>query len=348
MNDTGQSSQAARSPGPSIKYVAHHAGVSVGTVSNVLNTPRRVSERTRERVQTVIKELGYVRSEHARQLRGGRSRLLALLVLDLANPFYVEIARGAETAARAAGLGVMVCSSGRGGTDESHYLDLFAEHRVRGVLVTPAATRTPALGALRRQGIPYVLADCRATGPDTCSVSVDDVTGGEMAGRHLAAAGHRSIAYVRGPAHLRQVADRGTGLLRALAEAGQTDHVTEIPSDTADVSAGRDALARLLGLARRPSAVFCSNDLMALGVLQAAYEAGISVPRDLAIVGYDDIEYAAAAAVPLTSVRQPAYELGSRAVDLLLGEASGSAGGAHTHRNIVLRPELVVRKSTRS
>ncbi|TXS48892.1 LacI family transcriptional regulator [Streptomyces sp. t39] len=333
------------STGPGIKDVAQYADVSVGTVSNVLNHPQRVSERTRERVQHAIRELGYVRSENARQLRGGRSRMLALLVLDLANPFYVEIARGAQEAARAAGLGVMVCSSGPDGADESHYLSLFAEHRVRGVLVTPAATTTPVLGTLRRQGIPYVLVDGAPAATDACSVAVDDIVGGEMAGRHLAAAGHRSIAYVRGDAQLHQVSDRRTGILRALNAAGESAGVTEISSHTSGVAGGRDAFARILGLPDRPTAVFCSNDLIALGVLQAAYEAGISVPGELAIVGYDDIEYAASAAVPLTSVRQPARELGFRAVDLLLNEIDNT-DGTHCHRDVVLLPELVVRKST--
>ncbi|MGW8992761.1 LacI family DNA-binding transcriptional regulator [Streptomyces zhihengii] len=346
MNHTDRTAPSTSgSTGPGIKDVAQHADVSVGTVSNVLNNPHRVSERTRERVQHAIRQLGYVRSENARQLRGGRSRMLALLVLDLTNPFYVEIARGAQEAARAAGLGVMVCSSGPDGADESHYLHLFAEHRVRGVLVTPAAaTTTPVLGTLRRQGIPYVLVDGAPAATDACSVAVDDIAGGEMAGRHLAAAGHRSIAYVRGDARLHQVSDRRTGIFRALNAAGESGHVTEISSHTSGVAGGRDAFARILGLPHRPTAVFCSNDLIALGVLQAAYEAGISVPGELAIVGYDDIEYAASAAVPLTSVRQPARELGLRAVHLLFNEIDSTNG--HCHRDVVLLPELVVRKST--
>lgn len=346
MNHTDRAAPSIPGPaGPGIKDVAQYADVSVGTVSNVLNNPHRVSERTRERVRHAIRELGYVRSENARQLRGGRSRMLALLVLDLANPFYVEIARGAQQAARAAGLGVMVCSSGPDGADESHYLSLFAEHRVRGVLVTPAATTTPVLTTLRRQGIPYVLVDGAPGEADACTVAVDDLAGGESAGRHLAAAGHRSIAYVRGDARLHQVTDRRRGILRALNAAGESGRVTEISSHTSGVAGGRDAFARLLGLPHRPTAVFCSNDLIALGVLQAAYEAGISVPDELAIVGYDDIEYAASAAVPLTSVRQPARELGVRAVDLLVSEID-STDGTHCHEAVLLLPELVVRKST--
>lgn len=327
----------------SIKDVAREAGVSVGTVSNVINRPERVSQAMRRDVRRVISALGYVRSEHARQLRAGRSRLMALLVLDMGNPFFVDIARGAERAARDAGLGVMVCNSGQSPQDEADYLALFAEQRVRGVLVTPADPSGGNLRGFRRHGIPFVLVDRVAGDEDACSVSVDDVAGGALAARHLITAGHRSLAYVSGPGHLTQVRDRHLGAHAALAEAGLLPGaLQEIPAERLDVAAGRDAGARLLGLARRPTGVFCANDLLALGVLQCLYAAGVRVPDDLAIVGYDDIEFAAAATVPLTSVRQPSCTIGARATELLLSEG----GLDHRHEHLVLQPELVVRQST--
>lgn len=328
-----------------IKDVARLAGVSVGTVSNVINRPETVSLETRRRVQAVIDELGYVRSEHARQLRAGRSRIIGLLVLDMGNPFFVDVARGAERTARGAGVGVMVCNSGQSAREESEYLALFAEQRVRGVLVTPADETGQGVESLRRAGIPFVLVDRVGVATDGCSVSVDDVTGGALAARHLVDAGHRSIAYVSGPGHLRQIQDRRAGALDALAESGLgPETLTELPTETLDVAAGRDAGARLLGLPRRPTAVFCANDLLALGVLQSLFAAGLSVPGDMAIVGYDDIEFAAAAAVPLTSVRQPAVAMGTLAAQMLLEETDGHS--AHEHRQVVLQPELVVRRST--
>jgi LacI family transcriptional regulator len=328
-----------------IKDVARHAGVSVGTVSNVINRPDSVAEQTRIRVQATIAELGYVRSEYARQLRAGRSRIMGLLVLDMSNPFFVDIARGAERSARKAGLGVMVCNSNQSAQNEAEYLALFAEQRVRGVLLTPSDDAGQNAENLRRNGIPYVLVDRVGTGDEGCSVSVDDAAGGALAVRHLVDAGHRSIAYVSGPQRLRQIRDRRAGALAALAESGLgPEALTELPTETLDVAAGRDAGARLLGMMRRPTAVFCANDLLALGVLQALFTAGVDVPREMAIVGYDDIEFASAAAVPLTSVRQPAATMGSLAAELLLEEAD--AGGAHEHRQVVLQPELVVRGST--
>ncbi|MBC9714713.1 LacI family DNA-binding transcriptional regulator [Streptomyces sp. TRM66268-LWL] len=329
-----------------IKDIAREAGVSVGTVSNVINRPDAVSAETRNRVREVIERLGYVRSESARQLRAGRSRIMGLLVLDMANPFFVDIARGAERAARDAGLGVMVCNTAQSTQQEAEYLSLFAEQRVRGVLVTPADTTGRTIATLRRHGTPFVLVDRVADGVEECSVSVDAVVGGALAMRHLIEQGHRSVAYVGGPPGLQQVADRRTGALKALADAGlPPDVLRELPTERLDVAAGRDAGARLLGLADRPTAVFCANDLLALGVLQALFAAGVRVPQDVAIVGYDDIDFAAAAAVPLTSVRQPAVTVGELAAQLLI-EETDAEDGEHEHRQIVLQPELVARGSS--
>jgi LacI family transcriptional regulator len=329
-----------------IKDVAREAGVSVGTVSNVINRPDLVSEETRARVQSVITRLGYIRSESARQLRAGASRIVALLVLDMGNPFFVDVASGAERAARQAGLRVLVCNSAQSVSEEADYVSLFVEQRVRGVLVTPADPTGRSLDALRRQNIPYVLVDRVSADAAVCSVSVDDVAGGRLAAQHLIDAGHSSIVYVGGPPDLPQVRDRRAGALAALADAGlPSTALIDLTAERLDVAAGRDAGSRLLGIAPRPTAVFCANDLLALGVLQSLFAAGIKVPDRMAIVGYDDIEFAAAAAVPLTSVRQPSAAIGRIAMDLLT-EENMPAKVPHEHRQIVLQPELVVRGST--
>jgi len=352
FNVTGGAGVVRRTVG--IKDVAREAGVSVGTVSNVINRPETVARATRERVQDVVSRLGYVRSESARQLRVGASRIVGLLVLDMGNPFFVDVARGAERTARAAGLGVMVCNSASSPDEEAEYLAMFVEQRVRGVLVTPADPTGSDLALLRRHEIPYVVVDAiledAEDGGGACSVSVDDVIGGEMAVAHLVEQGHRSIAFVSGIGHDRpQIRDRWEGACRAVAAAGlppRTMH--EIPTDRHDVSAGADAVAHLLGLRDRPTAVFCANDMLALGLLQALFAAGIKVPQEIALVGYDDIEFAAAAAVPLTSVRQPATEMGRIAAELLIKESAADHDiEGHVHEHIVLQPELAVRDSSR-
>lgn len=330
----------------SIKDVAERAGVSVATVSNSINRPGRVSTNTRAKVLSVIDELGYVRSESARQLRAGHSRIVALLVLDMANPFFVDVARGVEDAARDQGLGVMLCNSGQDAQAEAFYLSLFAEHRVRGVLVTPAEVSGRNIDSFERHGIPYVMVDRVLDEGEGCSVSVDDVAGGALAVRHLVEVGHQHIAYVSGPARLVQCRDRRIGALNALRDAElPEDSLTVLDVPALDVASGRDAGARVLGMPQRPTAVFCANDLLALGVLQAMFAADVRVPEDIALVGYDDIDFAAAAAVPLTSVRQPAFRIGYRAAELLLAETSQTQA-EHRHEQIVYQPELVVRRSS--
>ncbi|MFL6113259.1 MAG: LacI family DNA-binding transcriptional regulator [Catenulispora sp.] len=331
-----------------IKDVAREAGVSVGTVSNTFNRPDSVAPETRERIHAVIKRLGYVRSESARQLRVGHSRIIALLMLDLGNPFFVDLARGAERAAQARGLRVMMSSSAGSADEEAEYVNLFVEQRVRGVLVTPADATGTNLAALHRHRIPYVVVDRLVDDPHACSVSVDDVAGGELALTHLLALGHRRIAFVSGPSHLQQIRDRREGALRAIKAAGLPPQALhEIPTDHLDIASGRDAAARLLGRTERPTAVFCANDLLALGLQQALFATDVRVPEELAIVGYDDIEFAAAAAVPLTSVRQPAAEMGRIGVGMLVRETQAADNEEpHEHEHTVLQPELVVRAST--
>jgi LacI family transcriptional regulator len=333
----------------SIREVAAHAGVSVGTVSNVLNRPDIVAEPTRSRVRAAIKQLGFIRNESARQLRAGRSRTIGLVVLDVANPFFTDVARGVEDEASESGLAVILCNSDDQQKKETHYLELLEEHRVQGILITPVSTDDDRLARLQQRGTPVVLVDSRSPTRGQCSVSVDDVLGGELAVAHLLEGGHTRIAFVGGPLGIRQVADRRDGALRALDRAGASPdalHMIETPA--LNVAAGQRAGAAIAELpaARRPSAVFCANDPLALGVLQEMTAQRIRVPDSISLIGYDDIDFAAAAAVPLSSVRQPRQLLGRTAAQLLLDEALGE--GSHQHRQVVFEPELVVRQSSRA
>ena len=261
----------------SIKDVAARAGVSVGTVSNVLNRPERVAEETRTRVQLAIIALGFVRNEPARQLRAGRSRTIGLLVLDAANPFFADVSRGAEEAAANAGLAVILCNSGQDAAKESAYLNLMAEQRVQGLLLTPVDADPVRLAKLVERGMPVVLLDRRAEGAGMCSVSVDDISGGELAVSHLLEMGHERIAFIGGPTTIAQVKDRLQGARNALARAGRDpESLVSIITTSMTVAAGRGAGERLGGLPvkRRPTAAFCGNDLLALGLLAGDDPAG--------------------------------------------------------------------------
>ncbi|WP_198147901.1 LacI family DNA-binding transcriptional regulator [Microbacterium sp. XT11] len=328
----------------SVRDVAAAAGVSVGTVSNVLNRPERVSARTVARVQRAIQELGFVRNDAARQLRAGRSRSIGLIVPDIGNPFFAEVARGAEDRAADAGMTVLLGNSDEREDRQEAHLELFREQRVNGVLLTPASEALDGVRRFAAGGMPVVLVDREAEDEVFPSVSVDDVEGGRLAAAHLLAAGRRRLAYVCGPRSVRQVADRLEGARAAMAEH-PTATLEVIEQTALTVLQGRAAGA---GIARRPAgerpdAVFAANDLLAVGLLQAFRGGtGIRVPDDIAMVGYDDIDFASAMVVSLSSVHQPARLLGWTGVDLLLKELDG----VEHERRVRFRPELVARESS--
>lgn len=330
----------------SVRDVAAAAGVSVGTVSNVLNQPDKVAAATVVRVQAVIAELGFVRNDAARQLRAGRSRSIGLVVPDAGNPFFADVARGAEARADEDMLAVLLGNSDEDPAREDGYLDLFREQRVNGVLITPASEDVDKLTRMQAAGVPVVLVDHEVPGSAFCSVSVDDVEGGFVAAQHLLQIGRRRLAFVGGPGTVAQVAHRLEGARRAVDEVpGATLEMITMPALT--VLHGRAAGAEIAGRAEadRPEGIFAANDLLAVGLLQAlTMVRTLRVPEDIALVGYDDIDFASVAVVPLTSVRQPARLIGRTAVELLLQSISDPDG--EYERRVRFRPELIVREST--
>lgn len=335
----------------SIRDVAQAAGVSVGTVSNVLNRPKIVAPATVERVTQAIERLGFVRNDAARQLRAGRSHSFGLVILDGRNPFFMDVAHGAQSRALDDGYTVLMGSSDESNAREASLLDMFEEHRVAGVLISPVHTELSRLRKLRESGTPVVLVDRGTSDKSFSSVSVDDFEGGRVGAQHLVSIGRSRIAFVGGPQDLTQVADRVRGV-RSVVDPLPGVGLEVYSTQALSVLEGRRIGEAIVALPtkRRPDAIFAANDLVAMGVLQAlVMTGGLKVPDDIALLGYDDIDFTRAAVVPISSVRQPAVRIGSTAVDLLLREAqavSDGGGSSIEPQQIEFVPELVVRAST--
>jgi LacI family transcriptional regulator len=327
-----------------IRDVAQAAGVSVGTVSNVLNYPDQVSAKTLAKVQQAMQSLGFVRNGLARQLRMGRGTAIGFVVVNIANPFFADLAHELESAAEEVGHTVVLGSSDQNAAREQRYIDLFDEQRVRGLLIVPQQGLTPRLSRLRAGGTPVVLFDGNIESDEVCSVGLDGSAGGYMAVRHLVETGRRRLVVAGGP--LSQIGDRVSGAARA---AQETPGVTLSIIETEDltVQQGRLVAERILALREedRPDAVFAANDLLAIGLVQTLIvDRTLSIPRDIAIVGYDDIDFAASTVVPLSTIRQPRESLARAALDLLEQEVAGDE--LHQHGRHLLQPELIVRASS--
>ena len=337
-----------RAPSVSMKDVAALAGVSLGTVSNVVNSPGLVSDQTRERVQLAITKLGWVPNESARQLRAGRSRAIGMVVMDIANPFFTDLVIGAEDYVLERGYFIQVSNSAHAPDRERAHLQLLEQQRVGGVLLAPIGGLSDQVAQLGRRGIPVVILDRASDKADLCSVSVDDVEGGRLAVQHLIDQGHTHIALIGGPGDLQQVRDRRMGAEIARSRHASAQLLT-VSTPSLDAESGVAAASQLAILSprERPTAVFAANDLLAIGALQGFVTHGLRVPEDVAIIGYDDVSYAASAAVPLSSIRQPRQALGRRAAELLFAEIETlNNGEQHEHQAVRFDPELVVRRSS--
>jgi LacI family transcriptional regulator len=305
-----------------------------------------VAGKTRDRVLEAIAETGFVRNNAARQLRAGQGQAVGLVTLDIDNPFFTEVARGVERAADEAGLLLILCSSGGSREREDRQLRLLEEQRVAGILMSPIE-RNPAQSVrdIHVRGTPVVLLDRHRSAHHWCSAAVNDTSGARLVAEHLVELGHKRIGLINGPVNLKPCAERRSSFVAVLSENGlELDASYDIETSEMTIEAGAEATARVLAGRRAPDALFCTNDLLALGAERVAIARGLRVPDDVAIVGYDDIRFAATSLVPLTTVRNPSFELGYESTQLLLDEAA--EGSLHKHRRLLFEPELVIRSST--
>lgn len=330
---------------PSMEDVAQLAGVSVATVSNVINRPEKVTETTTRKVRTAIDSLGFVRNDAARSLALGTTSSIGLVLADLENTLFIDITAGAQIRARSDGLRLVVGNSACDLQQQDDYLDLFDETRVSGILLAPMEDSTAGLLRMRSHGRPVVLINYAPATDDFCAVLEDNEMVGYLAAMHLIETGRRRLAFVAGFDHYQPVSQRRLGFERAARESGLGVTIEEI--DTRGLLRS-DGLATAAQLAKRrrdamPDGIVAVTDAIGNGLVAGLMEAGFDVPGDIGIVGCEDTRTEVAGPVRLTTVSPPGYYMGVTAVELLLEE---SAGRGHEHRTITLPPTLQVHASS--
>jgi LacI family transcriptional regulator len=305
---------------PTIREVAEQARVSVATVSHVINRTRFVDPETQERVHQAITALGYRPNLLARSLRRRESRMIGLVVPDNANPFFAEFARVIENAGFAEGYSVILCNSDRSEAKEETYIDVLLAKQVDGLVVISSTERTDLLQRVLDVGVPLVVVDRNLTGLSVSQVLVANEQGGYLAGRHLVELGHRRVACIGGPSKDNPSWDRVLGFKRALVEAGVSLPPQAIVSGDFRYAGGEAGMRMLLERNRRLTAVFASNDLMAIGAMITLRQAGLRVPEDVSVIGFDNILQASTMIPPLTTIEQPINALGQATARLLLDQ----------------------------
>ncbi|MEJ8543865.1 LacI family DNA-binding transcriptional regulator [Brevibacillus borstelensis] len=326
---------------PTIYDVAREAGVSIATVSKVINNTGRISEKTRKLVLSVMKEMNYQPSVVASALTGKSTYTIGLMIPDLANPFFSGIARSIEDRGHALGYNIVICSTDYDPEKEAKYISLLLQKSVDGIILASGFENVETVRELIKQKVPLAIIAREIPSLEVDTVAVDDFLGGYQAASHLISLGHRRIAIIA--RDLWSNRERMRGYRHALDEAGidygrDVEYVME-----SNVESGKALAEKLLRSADPPTAIFACNDLLAMGAIHAARRLGMSIPRDLSVVGFDNTAWASVTDPPLTTVAQPIRDMGTHVMNLLIQEINGEK--KHKQR-IVLLPELVVREST--
>lgn len=331
---------------PSVVDVARAAGVSIGTVSNVLNNPDKVTPVTRRRVEAAIASLGFVRNGAARSLAAGTSRTLGFVLADLTNTFFLDLVRGAEEVTKAADLNILLANCDSREDKQRSYLDLFEEERVAGILLAPRQDLLDQVAPLRERGVRVVVLNANPP-DDVCSVQTDNVRGGYLATQHLIAGGCRRLMFAGAP-RFPAVVDRLEGVKKAVDEAAGAVTLDVVTTDGVTANDGH-RIAELVeerSDETRPDGLIAGADLLALGVVQSTLVRGrVRIPEDMAVIGYDNNREAWSSLVPITTMDQAGEEMGRVAATMILEELRTPS--QHEHRRVVMEPVLVPKASTR-
>ncbi|MGH3354583.1 MAG: LacI family DNA-binding transcriptional regulator [Nocardioidaceae bacterium] len=324
--------------------VATRAGVSPATVSRVLNGRTDVSPDLAKRVHAAVRQLDYRPNGVARNLRRRGTKVWGLIISDIGNPFFTAMVRGVEDAAHEAGYSLVLCNSDDDLDKEQRYIEIALAEQMAGVIVSPASEAGSDLSGLVDRGVPVVAVDRRVGRLDVDTVLVDNVWGARLATQHLMDSGCRRIACITGPTRTTTASERLQGFRLAHQAAGRTVDADLEVLENFKEDGGYDGAQRLLAMESRPDGVFVTNNLMTVGALEALVDAGVEIPADMLVVGFDDIPWARLTRPRLTTVQQPTYDMGREAGRLLAARLSADPGLART---VVLPPSLQVRESSR-
>ncbi len=329
-----------------IQDVAKQAGVSISTVSRVLNGTAKVNDEVKKRVEACILALAYQPNQAARSLRTNRSKIIGLLISDIQNPFFMQLIQGVEEEALRHEYSLILCNSNENAQREQQYLDVLYSERVAGAIIVPTRERLgdTILNKFRERHIPIVAVDRRVKDKDVDAVLVDNVRGAREAIAHLISNGYSRIGAITGPLNVTTGRDRLEGYRQALREAGIPHDPSLERSGTFDAATGRKLTAELLKLQPAIDALFIGNNLLTLGALDALHTHNLQVPKDIGLVGYDETYWSSLGSLSLTTVMQPAYELGCAAALRLFQHLQNPA--IQSRQEVILAPLLMVRGSS--
>lgn len=329
---------------PTIHEVAKRAGVGSITVSRVINNSGYISSETRERVEKAIAELDYVPNTLARSLRSRRTQTVGLMVTDITNPFFTTLARGVEDAANEAGYTVIFCNTDESAAKEEKYLNVLFQKQVDGLLFVPSQSQASVIQLIQKHGTPVVVLDRRVPDVKVDTVRCDSVDGAYQLTRYLISLGHRQIAIMSGAVGVSTADDRVSGYQKALAEAGITMDEEYIFRGDFTPESGYAMTRQAISLPLRPTALIAANNFITIGAMKALQEVGMEVPEDIALVGFDDLPPAMVTFPFFTVASQPAYEMGTQAMKLLLERLEGKE--LHHFQEIILPTQLIIRRSS--
>ena len=327
-----------------VRDVAKLAGVSPITVSRVINNAGYISDETRRRVEEAIRQLGYVPNTLARSLRLRQTNTLALVLTDITNPFWTTVVRGVEDAASDAGFNVILCNTDESEVEQEKYLNVLLQKRVDGVLLVPVRCTRETVQVILNQNVPLVILDRHIPGVEVDSVRCDTEGGGYDLVRLLLAKGHRKIAMLSGPKGVSSADDRVAGYQRALADAGLNLHNELVFYGEFTQASGYSMMKQALAVEPHLSAIFGGNNFITMWAFKSARDAGLRVPEDIAMVGFDDLPVELVIDPFFTVAAQSAYAMGKQATELLLGRIAGQ--DIPQFQEIILPTEIIVRRSS--